>query len=264
MASPIITVMSAAAVKAGRTLVRDLGEVDQLQVSRKGTSNFVTKTDVKVEKILVAELKKARPEYGFLLEEGGEQPGPDATHRWIVDPLDGTNNFIHATPYFCISIALEQTLRDGTKDLIAGVIFDPIHNELFAAEKHKGAYLNDRRITTSTRKELADSMLVSGNPRYTIGNTRPFEMFKTVSASEASLRHTGATALDLAYVAAGRYDGCWCNAVQPWDVSAGVLLVREAGGAVTQIDGKPVSTYHGTLLAANTSLHPSVMKLLAG
>lgn len=264
MASPLITVMSNAAVKAGRVLLRDVGEVDQLQVSKKGASNFVTKTDLKVEKMLVSELKKARPEFGYLLEEGGEVKGADATHRFIIDPLDGTNNFIHAVPYFCVSIALEQTLPSGAKDLLAGVIYDPVHNELFAAEKHKGAFMNDRRIMCSPRKTLESAMLVSSNPRYSSSTAQPFAMLKAAASSEACIRHTGASALDLAYVAAGRYDACWFNSIKPWDVAAGILLVREAGGVVTHINGANADSYSETLLASGAGLHSTMVKLLAG
>lgn len=264
MRSPLITVMSNAALKASKVLLRDFGEVDQLQVSRKGTANFVTKTDLKVEKILHTELKIARPDYGFLMEEGGERKGPDTAYRWIIDPIDGTSNFIHAVPYFCISIALEQTIKAGLTDIVAGVIMDAIHNELFWAEKYKGAFLNDRRLAVSGRGTLAEAMIVTGNPRYSASDPQPFAMLKAAAESDAVVRTTGASALDLAYLAAGRYDACWYSALQPWDMAAGMLLVTEAGGLVTQIDGSPASPYSPTLLAANQPLHPKMIKLLAG
>ncbi len=157
--------MSAAAIKAGKGLLRDFGEVDQLQVSRKGPANFVTKSDVRTEKLLRRELEKARPDYGFLLEEGGEIPGKDGIHRWIIDPLDGTSNFIHAIPYFCISIALEKRASDGSSEILAGVIFDPIHNDLFSAEKGKGAFCNNRKLAVSSASKLEDAMLVTSNYR---------------------------------------------------------------------------------------------------
>jgi len=264
MRSPIITVMSNTAIKAGKILLRDFGEVDQLQISRKGTSNFVTKTDLKVEKLLHKELKLARPEFGFLMEEGGAIEGADPTHRWIIDPVDGTNNLIHAVPYFCISIGLEHTVKPGLTEIIAGVIYDPIHNEMFTAELYKGAFLNDRRLATSARDVMDTAMLVTGNPRYAVNNTKPFDLLKAASQSGATIRHSGASALDLAYVAAGRYDGCWYAGLEPWDAAAGMLLVKEAGGMLTQIDGSAASPYGKTLLATNQPLHGRVMKLLAG
>lgn len=264
MRSPLITVMSNAAIAAGRGLLRDFGEVDQLQVSRKGTSNFVTQSDIRTEKKLVAELKRARPEFGFLVEESGEIPGTDPSHRWIIDPLDGTNNFIHAHPYFCISIALERTIKPGVTEMMAGVIYDPIHNDLFFAEKRKGAFLNDKRITTSGRDSLDDAMLVTGNPRYAASSEQAFSRLKNVALNSAFVRYTGATALDLAYVAAGRFEACWYGAIQPWDIAAGILMVEEAGGIVTDLRGEPANALSPTLVAGNRALQPKVLKLLAG
>lgn len=263
MRSPLITVMSNAAVKAGKVLLRDYGEVDQLQISRKGTANFVTKTDLKVEKLLVMELKRARPEFGFLLEEGGEKPGQDAGTRWIVDPLDGTSNFIHAVPYFCISIALEKTLRPGVNEIVAGVIYDPMHNELFYAEKGHGAMLNDRRLSCAARTQFEAAMIATGNPCDGSAKERALARLKEIAAHPCSLRTMGASALDLAYVAAGRYDACWLERIQPWDVAAGILLVREAGGMVTGQDGTPATPYGGSLIAASQSMHDKLAKLLA-
>lgn len=264
MASPLLNVMSAAAVKAGKGLLRDFGEVDRLQVSRKGTSNFVTKTDLRTEKMLVEELGKARPGYSFLLEEGGSIKGDDATHRFIIDPLDGTNNFIHAVPYFCISIALEKT-EAGKSEIVAGVIYDPIHNDMFMAEKGRGAFLNERRLAVSRRDNFEEAMLVTGNPRLSDEQGKSgFELLNNMSGCHGCVRYTGATALDLAYIAAGRYDAGWFTRHQPWDIAAGMLLVQEAGGYLTQINGKTASMEAGTLLATNKVLHPGMLNLLAG
>jgi len=263
MISPLLNVMSAAAVKAGKGLLRDFGEVDQLQISRKGTANFVTQSDIRTEKLLQQELKKARPDYGFLLEEGGEIPGKDATHRWIIDPLDGTTNFIHAIPYFCISIGLEKREADGRSDIIAAVIFDPIHNDLFTAEKGKGALLNGRRIGVSARDKLEEAMLVLGNMRF---STAPpidtLKIFTAMAKSGAIVRDFGATALDLANLAAGRIDACWHSVIQPWDIAAGLLLVREAGGQITTLDGEAGHAYAPALLGSNRHLHLPMQKLL--
>jgi len=255
--------MSEAAIKAGKGLIRDFGEIDQLQISKKGTSNFVTNADVRTEKFLQAELKKARPDFGFLLEEGGAIAGKDKEHRWIIDPLDGTSNFIHAVPYFCISIALEKTMN-GRSEIVAGVIYDPIHNELFSAEKGKGAHMNERRILVSKRSEMEDALLVLGNPKHTAKeNKDTFRLLDTLLQSKATLRHFGATALDLAYIAAGRLDACWYYSIQPWDIAAGMLLVQEAGGIVTTFDGGPVESLSGSLLASNRELSAPLRSLLS-
>ncbi len=261
--SAIIHVMSEAAVKAGKGLIRDFGELGNLQVSKKGTSNFVTKSDLRTEKLLRQELAKARPAYGFLLEEGGEIEGKDKTHRFIIDPLDGTSNFIHAIPYFCISIALEK-YSGGKSEIIAGVIYNPLQNELFAAEKGKGAYLNGRRIMVSQRSSLEDSMLVLGNPKLSAReNKYTFRLLSALLRSKATLRHFGATALDLANIAAGRLDGCWYYSIQPWDIAAGMLLVQEAGGTATAVDGSPAHAHSGSLLASNRALALPLRRILA-
>ena len=239
MNTPLLNVMSTAAIKAGKGLLRDFGEVTELQVSKKGPSNFVTKSDIRTEKLLVRELKSARPEFGFLLEEGGEIPG-NGPYRWIIDPLDGTTNFIHAIPYFCVSIALEKR-ENGKSDIMAGVIYDPIHNDLFMAEKGKGATLNNRRMAVSTRDNLENAMLVTGNHRFSPEADRhaAFALFDAVSQCGAAVRFFGATALDLAYLAAGRTDACLYYSAKPWDLAAGLLLVREASGLASEAGGAP-------------------------
>lgn len=259
--SAILNVMSAAAVKAGKGLLRDFGEVDKLQISRKGIANFVTKSDIRTEKLLVKELSAARPEFGFLLEEGGEVPGEDASMRFVIDPLDGTSNFIHAIPYFCISIALEKTLG-GKKETIAAVIYDPIHNELFSAEKGKGAMVNNQRLYVSKRDAVEEAMLVTGGLRGSPKEQYSPSLLKIVNECGSTLRIFGATALDLAHLAAGRIDACWYYTMKPWDVAAGLLLVTEAGGASVDLMGKPAHNYSDNLLASNRMLLPSVQKLL--
>ena len=263
-ASALINVMSAAAIKAGKGLVRDFGEVDNLQISKKGVANFVTASDTRTEKLLHRELSKARPEFGFLLEEAGEIAGTDASYRWIVDPLDGTSNFIHAVPYFCISIAVEQTHRNGDKEIIAGVIFDPIHNDLFTAEKGKGAFVNNRKLYVSKRDSLEDAMLVTGNlrmPQHASPEARA--LHSGLSQVSTALRYLGAAALDLAYLAAGRIDSCWYYNIQPWDIAAGMLMVREAGGLVTDLKGQSAGIYGGNIMASNGILHNPLQKLIS-
>jgi len=264
MSSPIINVMSAAVIKAGKGLVRDFGEVDNLHISRKGAANFVTAADVRTEKLLQKELTAVRPDFGFLMEEGGEVKGKDIYHRWIIDPLDGTNNFIHSIPYFCISLALEKTDANGKTEIIAGVIFDPIHNDLFTAEKGKGAQVNNRKLAVSARTTLADSMLVVGALRSAFkGDENSFPIFDAVAKSGAIVRDFGAAALDLAYVAAGRIDGCRAHLIQPWDIAAGILLVQEAGGIVTNLDGTTANAYSPGVIAANPHLHLPMQKLFS-
>jgi myo-inositol-1(or 4)-monophosphatase len=264
MSTALINVMSAAAIRAGKGVLRDFSEVDQLQVSRKGTANFVTATDVRTEKYLQRELLKVRPTFGFLLEEGGEIEGKDKRFRWVVDPIDGTSNFIHAVPYFCISIGVEERKSDGSSDIVAGVIYDPIHNELFAAEKGKGAFLNGRKITVSGRPSLEDALLVTGNPGYSSQpNRESYTVLAAAIESGAIVRYFGATALDLAYLAAGRIDGCWYHLAQPWDLAAGLVILREAGGMAGTFGGGPVDIYSRHLVASNEQLHEPLQKLLS-
>ncbi|MDE3061347.1 MAG: inositol monophosphatase [Pseudomonadota bacterium] len=265
MSSPLLNVMSAAAVKAGKGLMRDFGEVSELQVSRKGPANFVTQSDIRTEKLLRRELEKARPDYGFLLEEGGEVPGKDSRYRWVIDPLDGTTNFIHAIPYFCISIALEERRPNGVVETVAGVIFDPVHNELFTAEKGKGALVNGKRLSVSLRDTLEEAMLVTGNYRFFAPaiRTEALALQANILQRGTIIRSFGATALDLANLAAGRIDVCWYYSFKPWDVAAGLLLLQEAGGIATQLDGQPAHAYVNALLASNRTLHAPMRQLLS-
>jgi myo-inositol-1(or 4)-monophosphatase len=257
--SALINVMTRAADKAARGLRRDFGEVEQLQVSVKGPGNFVSTADHKAEKVLRQELQHGRPDYSFLMEESGAIAGSDSEHRWIVDPLDGTTNFLHGLPHFCISIALE---RAG--EIVAGVVFDPILDELFWAEKGIGAYLNDRRIRVSSRRQLSSALIATGTP-YAQGAQRKryLAQLEQVMESVADVRRMGAAALDLAYVAAGRFDAYWEYGLSPWDFAAGMLLVREAGGYVSNPEngGDPLGS--GNVLAANDHLHSSLQSTLA-
>ncbi|MDQ8700753.1 inositol monophosphatase family protein [Hyphomicrobium sp. LHD-15] len=259
-ASALMNVMVAAARKAGRSLARDFGEVENLQVSVKGPANFVSAADHKAEDIIFKELSKARPGYGFLMEERGEIEGDDKTHRWIVDPLDGTTNFLHGIPHFAISIGLE---REGV--LVAGVIYNPASDELFTAEKGKGAFLNDRRrLRVAARKSLADAVVVTGIPhRGRPGHPRFMDEMKAVMTEVAGLRRSGSAALDLAYVAAGRYDGYWERGLKAWDLAAGIVMVREAGGLVSDVNGGDKALDSGNVLAGNQSITKALLPLLA-
>ena len=257
--SATLNVMIGAARKAARALARDFGEVENLQVSRKGPSDFVSNADHKAEQTVFEELSKARPGYGFLMEERGAIEGSDKTHRWIVDPLDGTTNFLHGLPHFAISIALE---REGV--LVAGVIYNVVRDELFWAEKGAGAFLNDRRLRVSARKDLRDALFATGTP---FNGTKGHDVFlreiERVIAKTAGVRRWGAASLDLAYVAAGRFDGFWERNLSPWDIAAGAVLVREAGGVVTEPDGADFMKT-GAVLAANTALTPLLAQTLHG
>jgi myo-inositol-1(or 4)-monophosphatase len=259
-ASALMNVMVAAARKAGRSLARDFGEVENLQVSVKGPANFVSAADHKAEDIIFKELSKARPGYSFLMEERGDIQGDDKTHRWIVDPLDGTTNFLHGIPHFAISIGLE---REGV--LVAGVIYNPATDELFTAEKGKGAFLNDRRrLRVAARKTLADAVVVTGIPhRGRPGHPRFMQEMQAVMTEVAGLRRSGSAALDLAYLAAGRYDGYWERGLKPWDLAAGIVMVREAGGFVYDVGGTDKALETCNVLAGNQAILKALQPLLA-
>jgi myo-inositol-1(or 4)-monophosphatase len=256
--SALLNVMTAAARKAGRSLKRDFGEVENLQVSMKGPADFVSAADRRAEDILYAELTKARPGYGFLGEEGGRREGDDKTHTWIVDPLDGTTNFLHGIPQFAISIALE---REGV--IVAGVIYNPANEELFQAERGKGAFLNDQRLRVAARRRLSDAVIASGVPHLGRGDLALFRTeLAAVQAKVAGLRRFGAAALDLAWVAAGRFDAFWERDLSPWDMAAGILLVREAGGFATDLDGGDVIFGKRQVIAGNEFLHKALLQAL--
>jgi myo-inositol-1(or 4)-monophosphatase len=256
--SALLNVMIGAARKAARSLKRDFGEVEHLQVSLKGPANFVTAADRRAEEILRAELAKARPGYGFLGEEGGRQEGADKTHCWIVDPLDGTTNFLHGIPQFAISIALE---REGT--IVAGVIYNPATEELFTAERGKGAFLNDKRLRVAARKRLAEAVVACGLPHLGRGDLALFRKeFAAVQEKVAGLRRFGSAALDLAWVAAGRLDGYWERDLSPWDMAGGIIMVREAGGFVTDINGRDDIFGNSEILAGNDTMHRELLALI--
>jgi myo-inositol-1(or 4)-monophosphatase len=254
-----VTVMIQAVHKAARPLVRDFGEVENLQVSIKGPGDFVSAADRRAEQILRQELGRARPGFGLLLEEAGAVDGEDREHRWLVDPLDGTTNFLHGLPHFAVSVALE---RRG--ELVAGVIYDPIKDELFCAEKGAGAYLNDRRLRVSGRSELATCLIGTGIPVLNWpGRQQGFaRQLERLSDEVAGIRRLGTASLDLAYVAAGRLDGFWEFGLKPWDIAAGIVLVREAGGLVGRLEGEGDPLARGTLVASNAAIHPRMMQLL--
>ena len=256
--SALINVMVKAARHAGRSLKRDLGEVEHLQVSLKGPRNFVTAADHRAEEIVRGELAKARPDYGFLGEEGGAREGSDKTHRWIVDPLDGTTNFLHGIPQFAISIALK---REDT--IIAGVIYNPANDELYIAERGKGAFLNDQRLRVAGRRKLAECVVACGLPHIGRGNHELFRREMTeIQDRVAGLRRFGAASLDLAFVAAGRLDGYWERNLSPWDIAAGQIMVRKAGGIVSGIDGKDDALQTGHVVCGNEFVHAELVKIL--
>ncbi|MGD0331809.1 MAG: inositol monophosphatase family protein [Xanthobacteraceae bacterium] len=256
--SAILNVMIKAAYRAGRSLKRDLGEVENLQVSLKGPRNFVTAADRRAEEIVREELGKARPDYGFLGEEGGARPGTDTSHRWIVDPLDGTTNFLHGIPHFAVSIALE---RNGA--IVAALTFNPANDELFVAEHGKGAFLNNRRIRVAARKRLAEAVVACGLPHFGRGDLA-LARCEIAAAQQhfAGLRRYGAATLDLAWIAAGRLDAYWERDLSPWDLAAGMLLVREAGGFITDLDGGDAVLTKGQVAAGNDTMHHELLRLL--
>lgn len=258
MRPPIINVMDGAARKAARSLIHDFNEVEQLQVSRKGPADFVSEADRRAEAIIKSELSRAHPDFSFLMEEGGASGPSDATDRWIVDPLDGTTNFLHGIPHFAISIAHEQR-----GEIVAGMVYEPTRDEVFWAARGEGCFLNNRRLRVSARRDLSSAILATGVP---FGN-RPgreelLEVLGPIMDRTAGLRRFGAASLDLAYVAAGRFDAFWEFGLSPWDVAAGILLVREAGGMVSEIDGRSDPLNGGTILASNSELNDTVRRIL--
>jgi myo-inositol-1(or 4)-monophosphatase len=256
--SALLNVMIKAARKASRTLKRDFGEIEHLQASLKGPANFVTAADQRAEETLREELEHARPGYGFLGEEGGAREGSDKTHRWIVDPLDGTLNFLHGIPHFAISIGLE---REGT--MVAGLVYNPVTDELFTAERGKGAFLNDQRLRVAARKRLGDAVVACALPHPSRGDVElTRNEHSAVQDRVAGLRRFGAAALDLAWVAAGRLDAYWERGLSPWDMAAGIALVREAGGFVTDLDGRDDMIKTGGILAANEEIHRQMLRAL--
>jgi myo-inositol-1(or 4)-monophosphatase len=255
----LFNVMERAARKAARGLIRDFGEVEQLQVSLKGPADFVSTADLRAERVLRTELEHARPGYSFLME-GGFEAGKDAEHVWIVDPLDGTTNFLHGIPHFSISMALARG-----DDLLAGLVYDPFKDEMFYAEKGLGAFVNDRRLRVSARRELGDAVIGTGLPFRTRGDHPDYlQRLERVMGATAGVRRMGSAALDLAYVAAGRFDGFFEFGLSKWDIAAGLLLVREAGGYAECLTGKGPALESGDVLVANDHLLGPLGRLVRG
>lgn len=266
MISGLVRVMEKAARKAGGKLRRDFGEVEHLQVSRKGPSDFVSKADQGAERIIWDELRAARPDWGFLFEEAGEIKGEQGKPRFIVDPLDGTTNFLHGIPHFAISIAAQEPKLDGSGwgDVVAGVVYQPMTDETFWAEKTRGAWLHDKRLRVSGRRHLDEALFATGTPYQGHGNFAEWtRIFNHVGMQVAGVRRFGAAALDLAWVAAGRFDGFWESELSPWDTAAGCLLVREAGGFVSDYRGRSQPICAEQVIAGNDQLHSRLHKLIA-
>ena len=253
-----INVMVKACRTASKTLIRDFGEIENLQVSLKGPGDFVTNCDKKVEKILIDEFLKARPNYSILSEEIGEINNDDS-FKWIIDPIDGTSNFLHGIPHFAISVGLEHN-----KEIICGIIYDPIKDEMFTAEKGNGSYLNNQRMRVSARSKLEDCMIFTGGPRRESKNREVAlkEYYKFSSKVLIPIRKLGSGALDMAYVAAGRCDGFWSRDLNYWDIAAGIILVKEAGGFVTDFDGKNEYVQNKTILASNEKINKEMIEVL--
>lgn len=257
--SALLHVMCGAAQKVGKKLARDFGEVEHLQFTRKGPADFVSSADERTERMLRDELAKARPGYGFLMEEGGSIPSADSCNTWIIDPIDGTTNFMHGLPHFAISIALE---RDG--ELEAGVIYNPAQDEMFWAERGQGAFLNGRRLRTAQRDDFSECIFATGIP---FKGVRDHELFLKQMAAvmdvSAGVRRFGSAALDLAYVAAGRFDGYWETDIHPWDMAAGIVIAREAGCLVSDLKGGKKMLAEGGIVCANNRLHGPLVELVS-
>lgn len=257
--------MQRAARKAAPRIRRDFGEVEQLQVSRKGPADFVSMADKRAEQTVMEELRHARPDWGFYMEEGGTIAGDARKPRWIVDPIDGTSNFLHGIPHFAISIAVQEPKPGGGwGEVTQGLVYQPLTDESFWAEKGRGSWLNERRLRVSSRRDLSDALIATGIPYKGHGDIGRFDKILNAVAPEvAGIRRFGSAALDLAWVAAGRYDGFWEENLQEWDVAAGMLLVREAGGFVTDFRGGDRMIERDEFLAANDQLHSKLHKLIA-
>jgi myo-inositol-1(or 4)-monophosphatase len=263
----LIRVMEKAARKAGQRLRRDFGEIEHLQVSRKGPSDFVSKADQAAERTLWDELRVARPDWGFLLEEAGEIEGDPTKPRWVIDPLDGTSNFLHGIPHFAISIAVQEPKLDGSGwgEVTAGLVYQPITDESFWAEKSRGAWLQDARLRVSGRRHLDESLIATGIPFQGHGDFGEWtRIFAGIGPQVAGIRRFGAASLDLAWVAAGRFEGYWESGLKPWDSAAGCLLVREAGGFVTDFRGRSQPICDVEVLAGNDALHSRLHKIVVG
>ncbi|MGC1496566.1 MAG: inositol monophosphatase family protein [Sulfitobacter sp.] len=255
-----LNIMIKAARRAGRALIKDFREVENLQVSVKGAGDFVSKADIGAEKILKDDLMGARPTYGWLAEEGGEEEGQDPTRRWIVDPLDGTTNFLHGLPHWAVSIALEHKGQ-----IVAGVVYDPAKDEMFFAEKGAGAWMNETRIRVSGRHRMIESIFATGLPfagRADLPDT--LQDLARLLPVCAGVRRWGAASLDLAYVAAGRYDGFWERRLKPWDLAAGVIIVKEAGGLVEPMKPGGDIVADGEIVCSNDAIFSGFAKIVRG
>ncbi|MCQ8240881.1 inositol monophosphatase family protein [Rhizosaccharibacter radicis] len=262
-----MTVMQNAAAKAAKRLLRDFNEVEQLQVSIKGPGDFVSQADLRAENTIREELARARPGYAFLMEESGTSGAENWSWRWVVDPLDGTTNFLHGIPHWSISIGLQRRMPDGSVEMAAAMVYNPAGNEMFWAEKGVGAFLNERRLRVSARREMIDALLATGIPFASVPAQRRLPFARSLGAlmpQVAGIRRFGSAALDLAWTAAGRYDGFWEIGLKPWDCAAGVLLVREAGGYATDQDGNEAQAMDAinTVVAGNTYLQPKLREIV--
>lgn len=256
MPSALLNVMIKAAKKASIKIRRDFNELENLQVSLKGPGDFVTSADIRTQKIIIEELIKAKPDWNFLAEEKSDQTSQQSKNRFIIDPIDGTTNFLHGNPNFAISIAAEIEGR-----LEAGIVYCPIYDELFFAERGKGAYLNDRRLRIAKRKRLSEALVVTGIPHLGRGNTEQFiNEIKQIMPEVSGIRRSGSAALDIAWVAAGRYDAYWEKGLSLWDIAAGIVIIREAGGVITGFDGDESDLFNGNVIAGNDNIHEALLK----
>lgn len=256
--SPALNVVVGAVQKAGKRLLRDFGEVEQLQVSVKGPGDFVSQADLRAEETLRTELSRARPNFAFLGEEGGQTGSDDWEWRWVIDPLDGTTNFLHGIPHWCVSVGIEKRTGENTSEIMAGVIYNPAADELFWAEKGMGAFLNDRRLRVSGRRDMLGAVFATGIPFAMTQRKAEFSaILAKVMPQVAGVRRMGAAALDLAWTAAGRYEGYWELGLKPWDMAAGIIILKEAGGYVTSPDGGDAYP-GGDIVAGNPLLQPKL------
>ncbi|MBR0647009.1 inositol monophosphatase family protein [Plastoroseomonas hellenica] len=261
--TPAMQVLTAAVTKAGKRLLRDFGEVEQLQVSVKGPGDFVSQADLRSEETLRQELTRARPNFAFLMEESGVSGAEDWEWRWVIDPLDGTTNFLHGIPHWAISAGVERRISPEKTELVAGCVYNPASDEMFWAEKGVGAFLNDRRLRVSGRRDMLQAVFATGIPFAGVPRKAEFSaILNRIMPQVAGVRRFGAAALDLCWTAAGRYEGYWEIGLKPWDCAAGIVILREAGGVVTDPDGEDPWP-SGNIVAGNPNLHPKLREIVA-